>query len=299
MKTLLIPTDFSATSKHAAEYGYKLAKQIKASVVLCNSVILPAEIPQAGLVVWPLEEYDVLIEGSTDELKKLKSSLTKNSEGFKPTVTYINTAGILTDVVSDICATMNIDLIVMGTHGSTGLTSFFLGNHSRNMIEYATCALLLVPPTAVLKPVKKIAFATDFTYPEDDLKSIYQLIPIAKLLNAEILVTHIYNEKQQNAHFKHWLNEFLSELSNKANYAHIYYRLVKDTNTENGLDWLCSHGQVDILAMVHRRHNFLYNFINGNHTQKMARHISIPLLVMRPENHPEATFANKFLQAEL
>jgi|SRR6185503_14064658 len=299
MKTLLIPTDFSATSKHAAEYGYKLAKQIKANVVLCNSVIVPAEIPQAGLVVWPIEEYDTLIENSTDELKKLKSSLTKDSEGFTPAISYVNNAGIVTDVVSDICATMNIDLIVMGTHGSTGLTSFFLGNHSRSMIKYATRALLLVPPTTLFKPVKKIAFATDFNHPEDDLKSIYRLIPIAKLLNAEILVTHIYNENQQNVHFKKWLDEFLTDLSNKADYPHIYYRLVKNTNAENGLDWLCAHGQVDILAMVHRRHNFLYNLVNGSHTQKMARHISIPLLVMRPENHPEAIFADKFLQTEL
>jgi len=299
MKTLLIPTDFSATSKHAAEYGYNLAKLIKANVVLCNSVIVPAEIPQAGLVVWPMEDYDTLIEDSTDELKKLKSSLTKDSEGFKPPVSYMNTAGIMTDVVSDICAKRNIDLVVMGTHGSSGLTSFFLGNHSRNMIDSATRALLLVPPTAPIKPIKKIAFATDFIHPEDDLKSIYALIPIAKLLNAEILVTHIYSEKQQTPSFKKWLDNFLIELSNKADYPNVYYRLVKNTNAETGLDWLCAHGQVDILAMVHRPHNFFYDLINGSHTQKMARHISIPLLVMRPENRSEFAFADKFLQTEL
>ena len=72
MKTLLIPTDFSANAKHAVEYGYNLAKQIKANVMLCNAVIVPAEMPQAGFVIWPMEEYDVLMDDSADELKKLK-----------------------------------------------------------------------------------------------------------------------------------------------------------------------------------------------------------------------------------
>src|SRR5579872_3289009 len=120
MKTLLIPTDFSANAKHAAEYGYSLAKQIRANVILCNSVVVPAEVPQAGLVAWPMEEYDTLIEDSNGELKKLKSRLTKDTDFFKPIVSYFNDAGILTDVVSDICAKQPIDLIVMGTHGSTG-----------------------------------------------------------------------------------------------------------------------------------------------------------------------------------
>jgi nucleotide-binding universal stress UspA family protein len=287
MKTLLIPTDFSANATHAAEYGYSLAKQLKASIILCNSVIVPAEIPQAGLVVWPMEEYDTLIESSAEELKKLKSRLTKDTEGFKPSVSCFNDAGVLTDVVGDLCATKSVDLIVMGTHGSTGLPSFFLGNHSRSMIESATRALLLVPPCASIKPVKKIAFATDFNQPEDDLRTIYALIPMAKLLNAEILLTHIYDEKQQSPDFEKWMNAFLTDLSNKANYPNLYYRLVKNSRAEAGLDWLCANGQVDILAMVHRPHNFLYNLLKGSHTQKVASHISIPLLVMRPKYRPE------------
>ncbi len=70
MKTVLISTDFSNIATHAAEYGYNLAKQIKADVILCNAVIVPAEIPQAGVVVWPMEEYSVLMEESAGELQK-------------------------------------------------------------------------------------------------------------------------------------------------------------------------------------------------------------------------------------
>jgi hypothetical protein len=43
MKTILFPTDFSENAKHAIRYGYYLSRQIKADIVLCNAVIIPAE----------------------------------------------------------------------------------------------------------------------------------------------------------------------------------------------------------------------------------------------------------------
>ncbi len=279
MKTILIPTDFSANAKHAAEYGYRLAKQIKANIMLCNAVIVPAEMPQAGFVAWPMEEYDMLIDGSTDELKKIKIDLEQDKYGFKPLITCFNEAGTVADVINGIIATKKIDMVVMGTHGSSGLSSFLLGNHSRMLIDSITKPLLLVPASAPETPVKKIAFATDFMHPETDLESIYDLIPLAKSLYAEILLTHIYEEKNQSPEFQKWIKNFLTELSNKADYPHIYYRLVKNNRTEKGLDWLCDHGQVDMLAMVHRAHNFFDNLVKGSYTQKMAAHISIPLLV--------------------
>ena len=64
MKKILIATDFSANAAHAAKYGYAIASQIKADVVLCNAFIVPAEVPQAGMLVWPQLEYDELVESS-------------------------------------------------------------------------------------------------------------------------------------------------------------------------------------------------------------------------------------------
>jgi nucleotide-binding universal stress UspA family protein len=279
MKTLLFPTDFSANARHAAEYGYRLAKQIKANIVLCNAVIVPAEMPQAGFVVWPMEEYDILMDGSADELKKLKAHLGQDKGGFRPSISCINEVATVTDMVSGIIAKKKIDMVVMGTHGSSGLTSFILGNHTQIMIDGISKPLLLVPASAPTAPIKKIAFATDFKHPEKDLESIYDLVPLAKLLEAEILLTHIYDEKNQSPEFHKWVKQFLTDLSTKANYPHIYYRLVKNGHTENGLDWLCEHGQIDMLAMVHRPHSFFDNLIKGSHTQKMAAHITVPLLV--------------------
>jgi nucleotide-binding universal stress UspA family protein len=282
MKTILFPTDFSENAIHAVRYGYYLARQIKADIILCNAVIIPAEAPQAGLVAWPMEESDVLLKDSTAGLVKLKSAIeqTRKKTGFQPAIRYLNQSGILTDVVNHIIADEKVDLVVIGTHGSSGLTTLLLGNHSRSMIDWVNSPLLLIPPAAKLSPVKKIAFATDFKNPEEDIKSIASLTALAKPLSAEILLTHIYEDEDKSPEFQQWIKRFVSELSDKVHFSNIQYTMYKSNNgAQSGLEWLCDNGQIDILAMVHRSHNFIDSLFRGSQTQKIAGQIPIPLLV--------------------
>jgi len=95
MKTLLFPTDFSGTATHAIKYGYSIAAQINANILLCNAVLSPAESPQVGLCVWPVEESDALLKDSTDKLKALATLIghkIKNGS-FKPNIKCIAEAG--------------------------------------------------------------------------------------------------------------------------------------------------------------------------------------------------------------
>ena len=205
MKKLLFLTDFSDGARHAANYGYQFAKQLKADIVLCNAVIVPAEVPQSGMVTWPLEEGSLLLEDSQSELKRLKAHMEQHdhSDTFRPAVTFANEAGTVTDAVAHFVKSEHADLIVMGTHHKGGLSAFLFGDHCKNVIDSTQTPLLLIPPKAKFVPVKKIAFATDFKKPDDDLQFIYKLITLAKELDAEILLTHVYDGKYQSPEFDH------------------------------------------------------------------------------------------------
>jgi nucleotide-binding universal stress UspA family protein len=241
---------------------------------------VPVEMPQANMVVWPMYEYDEIMQSCYNDIQKLKQGLEKdNNDDFKPAIKCINQAGALQDVINELVQKHDIGLIVMGTHGSGGLSSFILGNHSRRMITNTTKPLLLVPPNTTCLPVKKIAFATDLENIAQDLDFIFELITYAKMLNSEILLTYVDDKKYHTEEFKKHMDEILTNLSNKADYPSIYYRVIKSRTTESGLTWLSEHGQVDMLAMVHRQHNFWDTLINGSHTQKMAEYITKPLLV--------------------
>lgn len=282
MKNVLIATDFSENAKHAAIYGYKLAEQLRANIILCNAFMVPAEMPEAGLVSWPMYEYDELLNDCAQQLEKLKVEMERSStsEMFKPIIQCRSEVGPVISVITDLIDHKEVSFVIMGTHGNNGLSEFVIGNHSRRMINDTTVPLLLVPSGTEATPIKKIAFATDFKQPKKDLESIYELIALVKPLNAELLITHIQDDKESAPELKKKIDQFMAELSNKADYPAIYYRIVQSHKTENGLEWLFEHGHVDILAMVHRKHNFLERLIPGSYTQKIAREITVPLLVI-------------------
>jgi len=287
MKITLILTDFSDNATHAAEFGYQFAKQVKSNIILCNAVATPVEMPQGNLVVWPTYAYDEIAQSCAAEEKKLKEKLvSSNNVGFEPEVKCINEAGAVSDVVNEIVNTHDVGLIVIGTHVKDGMSSFILGDHSRHLIDSASKPLLLVPPRVKSGAVKKIAFATDLESIGADVAAILELITYAKEINAEILITYVDNDRYDSFHIKAVMNELLNNLWNLTDYPLIYYKFIQSYSLGSGLEWLCEHDNVDMLAMVHRTHNFFVSAIQGSHTKKMAGQLTKPLLVFK--NRPKS-----------
>ncbi len=282
MKTFLVSTDFSSGADHAVDYSYSLARQMQASLILCNAVVVPAEVPMASAMVWPMDECGTLLDCSNEELKKVKTRLEKNTHdagGEGPAIRCVNEIGTMQSVVNALAKSEKADLVIIGAHGSKGLDQFILGNHCRIMIDATSRPLLMISPEVSFKKIKKIAFGTDFKNPSRDLQVLYKLIAFARPLDAEILLTHVCSSAAHTPEFESKIEQFMTELADTADYAQIYYRIVRNDHVRTGLEWLCKHGQVDILAMVHRTHSFFDNLLNGSTTQKMAGHLSVPLLV--------------------
>nr|WP_121269551.1 universal stress protein [Pedobacter schmidteae] len=275
MNPLLLLTDFSESGNHAVEYGYHLAKHLKANVVLCNAV----DLTESTNVLWPAEAYDTLIADSGKELKKLKKHLEQSDHttGFHPQISHQSKLGRLADVVQSLRQKQDFYMVVIGAHRK-GISRFLLENHSKSMIDTLNCPLLVVPEEALLTGIKKIAFATDFKNHKRDLESIYVLIPMAERMDAKILLTHIHGAGQRD--IKKAEDAFLTEISNKANYPHIFYSCIENDKIEEGLCALSAHQQVDLLVMLHRSRDFFELIFNKSYTHNVAGSITIPLMVI-------------------
>ena len=214
---------------------------------MCNACLVPAEETEGLLLGWPEDEYDTLLKDSTAELVKLKSSIEKsrNKSRFQPAVSFLIQSGLLTDVVNQIVTNKKIDLVIIGTHGGSGLTTLLLGNHSKRLIDGINSPLLLVPPDAKLTPVKKIAFATDFKNPAEDIKSIAVLTALAIPLDAEILLTHINGGEDKPPEFEKRVKQFVLDLPAKINFSNIKYTSYNSNGAQSGLEWLCGTGDID------------------------------------------------------
>ncbi|MCX2452358.1 universal stress protein [Pedobacter sp. PLR] len=285
MKTVLLLTDFSTDGNHAAEYGYNLAKALNANVILCNAVTIPAQLSEVGDIDWPLSGYDGVIDDSDEELKKLKKHFehTDHSPGFHPQISTMNQTGRLADVVENVMNSCHVDMVVMGIHRK-GIAHSLLDNNCRNMVNATTCPLLLIPPHTPLLDFGRIAFATNFEYPEQDVEDLYNLISLALVFGSDIFVTHVHVALSQSADQQLIADELLMGIIHKANYPNIFYKSVENEDIQTGLNLFCEEENIGLLVMVHRPHDLMDVILRGSRTQNMATKITVPLLVLPDGN---------------
>lgn len=283
MKTILALTDLSAYPTHAAEYAYKLALNIKADLMLCNAFMVPAAAPEAGMMGWPTDAYAMLSEESETELDVLERHLeslgyhSQSTSVFVPKISVVSETGNICDVITRIDPKKNIQLIVAGTHNKSILSDMLLGNSMNSLINDIDFPLLLVPPKADFKPVKKLLFASDLEFAGSDTAALEKLIKLVAPMETRITLTHVCNEKRDN---DEKIQNILRAIADKISYEHINYNFIHESDTEKGLHHLCEKEGADMLVMIHHNHSLLERIFTTSHSQKMATQTSIPLLVM-------------------
>lgn len=287
MKTILVPTDFSPAAENAARYALFLSRRLQTDILLTHAFKVPAETRVVAQTAWPLENYEEIRQETQQELDLLRHHLEQEATTeiyppiYKPGIKDIAELGEVTITVRNLVDHYHSPMVVIGMSGNGLIHRALLGSTSRDLLEKATFPVLLVPPKPMPRQLHKIAFATDLS--ETDIDIIHSLTSLARPFNAEILIAHVTNAKYDPADHQQQVEQFLNGVSCKANYPKIYYRHIKSIDVDHGLDWLSEHGMIDMLAMVHRPHPVLERLMKGSHTQRLAKHIRVPLLVFPPD----------------
>lgn len=139
MKTILVPTDFSASSQAASDFAAVLAR--KKNLELC--FIHVVEIPASPESIYYLN-HEVIQRMMTDAQEKLHE-LSEQYRDIKDVKTFVTTSNALEGISKGIL-TIDADLIVVGKHKITGpLSNLFFENHSEKIIQYANCPVISVP----------------------------------------------------------------------------------------------------------------------------------------------------------
>ncbi len=160
LKNILFATDFSPAAETALPYAVGLAKQYGAKVHGLH-VRFPATYP----IVGP-EAIPQVIEAAEEQAKFEAKQMHEMLETVPHEVTV--SEGDLWPVLSEIVNRQKTDLIVVGTHGRTGVSRALLGSAAEEIFRKAHCPVLTVGPHVSHNPerrlaMKEILFATDFS----------------------------------------------------------------------------------------------------------------------------------------
>lgn len=159
-RKILFATDLSTAAEKALPYALEIARRYSAMLYVVHA-IAPAAYPYAPLSAWPkLEEQEEQFR------LQARQRLEHNLEGVPHETAFRN--GQVLDVLRDIISAKQIDLLVIGTHGRTGIDKVVLGSVAESIFREAPCPVLTVGPRASTKShsaaeLTRILFATDFS----------------------------------------------------------------------------------------------------------------------------------------
>ena len=139
-RRLLLATDFSDAGDHALRAGVDLAKRLGAQVDVVHAFDVPLEpVTRYGVTI-PTDIVPVARKAARAKLDAAVATV--RSEGVKAEghLTEVPAAPAIADVAKEISA----DLVVMGTHGFTGLRHLLLGSVAERTLRLAPCSVLTV-----------------------------------------------------------------------------------------------------------------------------------------------------------
>jgi nucleotide-binding universal stress UspA family protein len=145
LKRILVPTDFSESSERALRYAVRLGRPYKAEVVVLHVFHLKEYL---GLLS-QREDIDsatanqVLEASKIGAIEKLEE-LIRHVDGKEVVMLPILLIGVPFEEIVRYAAEHGADLIVMPTHGRTGLAHFLLGSTTERVISHSICPVLVI-----------------------------------------------------------------------------------------------------------------------------------------------------------
>jgi nucleotide-binding universal stress UspA family protein len=183
---ILLVTDFSAPSATAAPFAALLAEYYRAFVVVAH--VVPVE-PQTEGATQAQADIDKAREAAEVQFRKYAAEAPLGECNYETAVGQ----GQVWEVLAAMVEEKHIDLIVLGTHGRSGVGKLLLGSVAQRIFSLAPCPVLSVSPRArrTWGPdhrLARILYATDFS--SESLKALPYALSLAKVSYAELVLLH-------------------------------------------------------------------------------------------------------------
>ena len=277
MKNILIPTDFSTNAWNALKYALELFEKSTCTFHLLHvSQVLSYTGAQTTMLVSPEVLEESVLKESKEKFEKLKKDIDRLPLNTKHTFKTTSLQSFFTDSIKKQVKEKNIDLIVMGTKGATGLKELTIGSNTGDVITKVKCPLLAVPENTTYSRPKEIAFPTSYNLGYDikvldDLKELALLHQSAlRFLYISTKCEDLSKEQMKNQTF---LNNYFTDIE------HTFHK-VTGQKLEAAVQCFTESRDVDMIVMVAKNLNFLQRILFRPAVEKISYHTDIPFLVL-------------------
>lgn len=280
MKTIVVPTDFSATAANAADYAVHFAQQVKADrIVLLHAYEIPVAIdPMMPGIQIP--EIDSFKESAEKRLYQFRSDLVLKYADTGIVFDILAVYGSILSALEDFSEKDPIELVVMGITGGGALEETLIGSNTVHIAEHSHIPLMIVPAKSPFRPIQKLLFACDFNDAEKYIP-VKQIANIQQLTNASLLVFNIESAPDE------FEQTFPGTVMGESFAVHSTleslnptYHFSHEENFVEGVNQFVDAQEIDVVITVPKEHNFFAQLFSSSHTKKLAFHSHVPILVL-------------------
>jgi len=289
IKHILVPVDFSEFSTKAAEYALFLAEKFCARVTLFHAMVLfKTDIKEKE----HLESYEEVIEKIEDKRFKKLQDHCKKGEKKGVEVDSVLERGISeADTILDHCSDGDYDLVVMGTHGRTGIKRWTTGSVAEKVVHHSPVPVITVHKDIKKFSIKNILIPDDFS--DFSLQAIEQGKGLAEVFEAKCTFLHTVMQREHELYYNISskpiletnpqlkdiiINNIIDRTGMKRDKAEYVvmegtpYKIIVQYAEENN---------IDLIVMGTRGLGALMHALIGSNAERVVRTASCPVLTVR------------------
>ena len=273
---IVVPSDFSESANVAIDHAVDLAKKFDAEITLIH--VLETGAYQGIFSPSKKTEYSELEEAQT----KLQEDAHKLESESGISIAQEVVRGRIHEEIVRISDENNADLIVMGTHGSSGWEEFFVGSNAFKVVTQTACPILTIQEQA------KNPECLNIILPLDTTAQTRQKVPYAAAMAKKFgstvhMAALISDDTPEVRHdFEIKMNQ-IKEYFEREEIAYTEASLVGSNLATMTMNFAESKGGNLIVMMTEQESN-LTGFLMGPFAQQIVNHSKIPVLSISPED---------------
>ena len=276
MHKILVPTDFSKNATKAITYASEVAQKTGATIYLMHSIE-----PTINMATMQTDSSKPKVVSERTSMLKFSGDSVKALYPGVKVLTHLS-GGSTLDSILHFSEKENIDMIIMGTTGASGLKKLFMGSVAAGTIAKTIIPVLTIPASYSVEEPDAILFATNhFEKNKNILKKIMDMsklfyaavhVVVFKEKDGEKYADLIYNEEQ--------LNDYLSFLKETFPTVIFKGKLLEGDDFEMSIEQYSEEQGIDIITMVTYPKSFMERLLQKSVTKQMAFHSTIPILAI-------------------
>lgn len=276
MKKIIVPIDFSEHSEFALKTAARLARKYDAEVLALHMLEM-SDLMLTASEGLQYEKASFFIKLSEQKFEDFLKKDYLNDIKLTPIIKHFKVFSEVDDVAKEHRA----DLIVMGSHGASGVKEFFVGSNTERVVRNSEIPVLVVKNMLNDVNFSNVVFACDFE--EDAIKPYINASKMFNLLegNLKLVYVNLPNERfKSTLEIEKRVVNFLNKADgNLDNLSNVNY--VSDYTVEDGvLNFALKEG-ADMIAIPTHGKKGLAHFFEGSIGEDIANHATIPVMTFK------------------